>query len=795
MLGFFTKTIQRKYLGVLFATLVMVNLPMLAIYVFMMNNSLEQEFNERNEAILSTSAASLSKPLWDYDFNILPKWANTILLEESIEYVAIYDEVGDLLVQVGEGDHHEINHEELHVELKQVINYRLDGEDHQVGTLSIHFDKTVIAQSIWMVLGKSLFLLAVSIGAVFVAAIHANRSLIARPLNALMAAISATQATGKKHLVNIKSDDEIGQVSLNFNQMQELLEIESKRIRTAYERLNTLHNNTPALLYTVDEDGIIRAVSDFWLSATGYQEAEVVGRPFADFVSDETLQVYRKRTRIEDLQAGEFAEFTCQILAKDGSRMDMLIREAKDQDLIANKCSSLAVMTDITGLKQAEERLRIQAETDGLTGLLNRNGLTGSIDALLKTSLLAQEQTALLFLDMDRFKWINDNLGHRAGDDLLCTVASRLKSLAKPGEYVGRFGGDEFAIVLSGPDVRERVTALSEAIMVALNEPAHIEGRDFSVAVSIGIAFCPDHANNSADLIKAADVAMYDRKNSGRNGYTIFSPKLGQHAGKFLETEQLIKQALANDWFELHLQPIIQLDQGSISGMEALIRLRHPERGMISPIEFIPISEKTGQILDIGDKVIDLAVQHLNTFKTLPHLKDCYLAVNFSAAQFLPGLPAKLASKLMQNEIRPDKFVLEITESVLMQETENLIEIFDAIRDLGCHFALDDFGTGYSSLKYLNKFPVSILKIDRSFVLMMEQEAAMLHAPAKSQTLVQGIVAMSHALGLKVVVEGVETSEDADRLIGLGVDMGQGYYFARPQPIENYLEKDCLKAV
>ena len=488
------------------------------------------------------------------------------------------------------------------------------------------------------------------------------------------------------------------------------------------------------------------------------------------------------------------AEATCSFIKRNGSTMDVLIRETVDQDTLTQELQSMSVMTDITSMKQAEETLRIQAETDSLTGLLNRDGFTNVIHRYLEKSRQEGSQAAMIFLDLDRFKWVNDNLGHGAGDELLKSIGHRIQMVTRKGEYVGRFGGDEFAVVVQGHHASDRIVEISRAIMATVGEATYLRGREFKVAVSIGVSVYPDHADDALDLIKAADVAMYQRKNSGRNGFTVFNQRLGQHAGQFLEYEQLINQALANDWFELHLQPIINLENNRMTSMEALLRLNHPERGLIAPSEIIATAEKSSQILDIGDRVIDLAMQHLSDFKQIPHLVNCNLTVNFSAAQFLPGLPTKLASKFMQYGLQPEKLILEITETVLMQETENLVEIFDAIEQLGCTFALDDFGTGYSSLLYLNKFPVSMLKIDRSFVQMMAEESSEEFEKSKTETLVQGIIAMSHALDLQVVVEGIETKSDAARVSSMGADKAQGYYFSRPVPLEQLKGNEELTA-
>ena len=788
MWAFVGKSIHRKFLAIMFLTLLVVNVPLLFVYVGFMERSLNTEFDSRNKAILTTNAASLAKPLWDFDYDILPNWAETILLEENICQVRIYDPHENLLTKVQTKDHKHLNEAGNLSILSTPIQRNVDGKDMVVGRLQLYFDRDSIIRSVWSVLVKSLLLQSVSLGAILAAAVFFNRYWITRPIFRLMDAIAATQETGSKHLVEFTADDEIARVSASFNEMQNQLESDSQRIKRAYKRLTDWHNNTPALLYSLDAQGVIRAVSDFWLAETGYGHEEVIGRDFLDFIPEDHRANYLSKPAHIDRKPGEFVEVTCAFRKRDGTIIDILIRETVDNDSLTGAQLTLAVMTDITNMKQAQETLRVLAKTDSLTGLLNREGVSDMIYRGVEEAKAAGARMGLLFLDMDRFKWVNDNLGHATGDELLQMVSNRITELTGENEFVGRFGGDEFAVVVMGDNAPDRVEQLAKAIQQSLGESHNIHGHDFKVAVSIGIAIYPDHANSASELIKSADVAMYHRKNSGRNGYSLYDQQLGEYAGQFLETEQLITQALANDWFELYLQPIINIQEDRITGLEALLRLNHPEKGLMQPQAIIETAEKSTQILEVGERVIDLAFEHLAAFQSIPVLKDCYLTVNLSAAQFLPGLPSKLASKFMQYGLPPEKLVLEITETVLMQKIEHLGEIFDAISTLGCRFALDDFGTGYSSLSYLNAFPVSILKIDRSFVRMMADAETHPVRAQKTQTLLQGIVAMTHELNLDVVIEGVETQEDAERVLCLAADMAQGYYFSKPVPISQFIK-------
>lgn len=766
--------------------LLVVNVPLLSAYILVMEASLKKEFNIKNQSIINTNISSLSKPMWDFDYSVLPKWAKSMLLDEAIEIVHIFDNELELIASAhADGLPMPINHEN-HQVIRKEIRHELDDKSHLVGFLEIHFKKSSISETIWSVLSKSVMLLLVSVSTILTVAVFANKYFIARPLSSMMRAMTLTQETGQKHLVESTQHDEIGHMAQHFNLMQDRLEQESDKIRQAYDKLTDLYNHTPALLFSLDSRGHIQAVSDFWLAATGYFEDEVKGQRFSDFLSPGCVETFETRQSFLTLEPGQFTELTCLFRKKNGGLMDVLIRESIDQDALAGEPLSLAVMTDVTGLKKAEEALRLQAETDSLTGLWNRGGFTKKVRKYVETAEEAGSQAAILFIDLDRFKWVNDNLGHSAGDELLQIVSQRLALLLKPDEHVSRFGGDEFAVLIEGAGAEDRIVDLSRKIIDSLGEPVILCGRRLDISISIGIAHYPDHANGPDELIKAADMAMYHRKKSGRAGYSIFNREIGNAASRFLETEELISQALERNWFELHLQPIVDLRTDRLGGFEALLRLNHPEKGLIPPAEIISVAEKSGRILDISDRVIEMAMDHLEVFKETEFLERCYLAVNFSAAQFLPSLPNRLASHFMKRGLNPDRMVLEITETVLMQNADGLADIFDAIRSLGCRFALDDFGTGYSSLSYMSKFPVSIVKIDRSFVARMAKEFEQ-NGESKTQTLVEGIIAMSHRLGLIVVAEGIETADDLEKLTNLGVDLGQGYYLSKPLPIDNFL--------
>lgn len=780
-------SIQRKFLVTMLMALIAVNGPLLAVFSIVSSNAIEREIRAKKQVVFDANSKALSKPLWDYDFANLARVAETIALDPDIALVEIYNDDDGLVAaapQIAAGrkrqlpENADVQHEE--------IFHDVGDRAVKVGALRIVYLADRIQAAVWSNVGKSAILFIASAIAVLAAALFINKMMIVRPLSRLTMAIEATRRLGKRRRVDWQSPDEIGQVVFNFNEMQERLEVEEEQLQSAHKRLSNLYNNTPVMLYSVNDDDTIVGVSDYWLRATGYDYDRVIGRRFKEFVSEDSRDEYADKRCLSKLSAGEASEVYCRFRKRDGSIIDVLISETADLDHSGKRRRSLSVMTDITALKNAEAEVRRRAHTDTLTGLANRASFSIDAEQAIDRARDADGRLAILFFDLDRFKWVNDNLGHHAGDEVLKAVANRILPLVGRGDLFARLGGDEFAILLEGTDVDDRVIDLATRISDTLSDPFELEDRLLNVTVSVGISFYPDNAATAHELLKASDVAMYRQKKEGRNGYCLFDEKMGQEAGRNLEVEAFIVDGLRNDWFELHFQPIINLRSTEIIGFEGLLRLIHPTEGVISPVELIAVAEDKGTILDIGDRVLDLGLSHLEKLTKHPDHHDAYLALNLSAAQFLPNLPAKLAALLMKRNIRPERLILEITESVLMQQNPELERIFENIRVLGCRFALDDFGTGYSSLSYLNRFPVDIVKIDRSFVHSLSA-ADGCQLSRKSRALVQGIATMAHELDLKIIAEGIETESQFENLKELGIDAGQGYLFGKPRPFDEYV--------
>ncbi len=430
----------------------------------------------------------------------------------------------------------------------------------------------------------------------------------------------------------------------------------------------------------------------------------------------------------------------------------------------------------------ADEELRRQVLQDPLTGLPNRLLFVESVDSALRDGFASGTSVAVIFLDIDRFKLINDSLGHHAGDDLLSSVAPRLRRQLRPGDSVARFGGDEFGVLVREVGGAEDADAVAERIARSFDPPFVLAGSEHFLSVSMGLAIAspaPVDPEDAEELIRNADAAMYRAKDKGRARWERFDHAMKARAVERLEVEQELRRALDNDELILHYQPIVSLPGGSITGTEALVRWRHPERGLLQPGEFIPVAEESGLIEAIGAWVQEQACMQVRAWHDLnPDRRPLDVSVNLSARQVARRDIARTVSDVLaRTGLDPHHLRLEITETVLMDDSAAAAEAIDSLHRLGVRLALDDFGTGYSSLAYLHQYPFDSLKVDRSFVEGLGTEP-------EADGIVRAIIGMARALGLDVVGEGVETAGQLAELNQLGCDYAQGYLFARPLPPE-----------
>jgi len=433
------------------------------------------------------------------------------------------------------------------------------------------------------------------------------------------------------------------------------------------------------------------------------------------------------------------------------------------------------VLSDVTERKVLEDQLKHQAFHDPLTGLANRALFVDRVKHALERADRESSRVAVLFFDLDDFKNINDSLGHNSGDELLVAVAARLTECLRPGDTFARLGGDEFAIFLEDTSLSS-ATSVAYRLIEALNDPFIVGTREVMVHATVGIEFADATTTKSDELLRNADVAMYVAKSKGKARYELFDPSMHTAALRRLEIKGELMHAIENDEFVLHYQPIVSLTEGALLGIEALVRWQHQTRGLIAPVEFIPLAEESGLIIPLGRWVLREACRQANAWPIGD--PEISLSVNVSPKQFQhPGLVEDVANALWDSNIDPSILTIEITESVLIHDTDAAIEKLVRLKDFGVRIAVDDFGTGYSSLGYLKRFPIDILKIDKSFIDGVgnsSEEAAIAHA----------IIKLGGSLGLEVVAEGIEEPEQVDALQSLRCERGQGFFFSRPVDAE-----------
>ncbi len=432
---------------------------------------------------------------------------------------------------------------------------------------------------------------------------------------------------------------------------------------------------------------------------------------------------------------------------------------------------------DITERHALESRLLEQALHDDLTGLPNRRLFVTRLTRALADAQGSGEVVAVLFIDVDRFKLINDGLGHEAGDDLLVSLGQRLSDIMRPDDTVARFGGDEFVVLCQHLDGIEDAEAVTRRIQRLAANPVSLRGTEMVVTLSIGIALSDLTGHDAAAMLRDADAAMYRAKQDGRARHAVFAEDMREQALRRLDTERELRRALVDEQLEVHYQPIFDLATGTLDSVEALVRWRHPTRGLLGPDEFISVAEETGLIVPLGEFVLESACRQLRIWQlTAPELAGLGLAVNLSGVQvMLPDLTERIRRILRRTGIEGSTLELEITESVLMHDAEDTMAVLHSLKSLGVRLSVDDFGTGYSSLSYLKRFPVDTLKVDRSFVDGLGVEA-------EDSAIVGSILALAEALGMRTIGEGVETERQLSALIALGCAKAQGYHLSRPVP-------------
>ncbi|MFZ4287098.1 putative bifunctional diguanylate cyclase/phosphodiesterase [Variovorax sp. HJSM1_2] len=514
------------------------------------------------------------------------------------------------------------------------------------------------------------------------------------------------------------------------------------------------------------QDSGITDVNAALLRMVGYTLDEVKGRRSAEFIAEAWRQHVAEQLRMGNEQPYEAA-----LLHRSGREIPV---EMVGKTLVVKgEIQRIAVVRDITARKEAQQRIEHMALHDALTGLPNRSFLNQWLEHSLATAQRHQSVLAVLFIDLDNFKTVNDSLGHHAGDQLLCEVASRLVGCVRKADVVARLGGDEFLIVLPDIGTRDSAVQVASKMLDTVKKVIHLEGHKVSVSPSIGIAMFPDDGSTVDELSRHADAAMYHAKDSGRGNYQFYTASMSQRAFRALHLEHQLREAIANKEFVLHYQPQWRLSDDKLVGVEALVRWQHPELGLLGPEDFVSFAEERGLIQAIGQWVLMEACCQIKKWHDAGWL--CVpVAVNLSAIEFKQrDLVGVVTRALTTSGLAPAFLELEMTESVLMDSSSLVLDNLHVLKRLGVGLTIDDFGTGYSSLAYLKRYPIDKLKIDRSFVREM-------HSDNDDQAIASAVIQMARSLKLRTVAEGVEIESQADLLRGMGCDDFQGFLNAPP---------------
>lgn len=552
-----------------------------------------------------------------------------------------------------------------------------------------------------------------------------------------------------------------------------------RRLIRQEETLRLIEDNVNDVIARTDLEGNYLYLSPSIRHVTGYAPEEVVGHTISEFMHPEDVQK-RIDAQFETRLTKEAQTIVYRFRHKQGHYVwiEASVQAVwKDSEIITDV---ITVSRDITERKAAEQKIEFLAYHDALTELPNRLLVRDRVRQAIAGAEREKNKVALLFLDLDNFKTVNDSLGHTTGDVLLKAVARRLKDCVRASDTLSRQGGDEFLIVMPGVESPEAAAPVLDKIRDHIQHPFEIEGNELTTSVSIGVALYPDNGRDFDTLLKKADTAMYRAKEQGRNAYRFFDAQMNVNAVEHLNFRNGLRRALERDEFILHYQPQIELANGALIGAEALLRWQHPDLGLVPPGRFIPVAEDSGLIVTIGEWVLREACRQAASWPECGGAAVS-VAVNLSAVQFKRGnLEKAVLDALEASGLDPARLELELTESILIQDTEEVLATVRQLKALGVKLSIDDFGTGYSSLSYLKRFDVDKLKIDQSFVRDMATDP-------EDEVIVRTIIQMAQSLDLRTIAEGVENERMLDNLKSFLCDEAQGFHIARPMPASDFV--------
>ena len=565
--------------------------------------------------------------------------------------------------------------------------------------------------------------------------------------------------------------DALDHVANAVNQMRKEIKRSGAELKASNDRLESMVKNSPLAIYTSDLNYIVSSWNPAAQRMFGWSAEEAIGHKVLFIPKDKQQEYEHIACRLRNGESLNQIELVRQ--RRDGSVIHISLSTAPLFTTDGTLDAHLFLVADITERKLAEQQIQFQAFHDALTGLPNRLLLQDRFEQAKAQANRTNWRVMLLFLDLDNFKSINDTLGHDSGDALLQQIATRLSACMRETDTISRLGGDEFLILLTDLAQADDAAPVLTKLMEQMQLPFVADGHEISTSVSMGVTIFPEDGTSFESLLKKADMAMYKAKGDGRNTYRYFDDAMDVEAIEHQFIRNGLRRALERNEFVLHYQPQIDLTSGAIVGVEALIRWNHPQLGMVSPARFIPVSEESGLIIPIGDWVLREACRQAMAWQR-DGLPELCMAVNLSAVQFKRGsVEQSVIHALEESRMNPALLELELTESILIQNVEGVLDCVKRLKLLGVKLSIDDFGTGYSSLSYLKRFDIDKLKIDQSFVRDLGSDP-------DDAAIVRAIIQMARSLNLRTIAEGVETADMLHQLRVFGCDEAQGYHFARP---------------
>ena len=692
----------------------------------------------------------------------------------------------------------QINFDELNHHITGYIPLKLSLQDNQIrsfasGALFFVYDLNQGHNQIWGRLWQTVLPAGLGLLFVMVLLIGFLHYFVTRPIRHLVSTAKAIAKGEPDVRCHISGRGEMSNLGIAFDAMAVQLKkrfeqrtLAEKALRRSENQKRDLLNNTTAVIYIKDCEGCYLFINQMYEKLFHISNEEIIGKTDFDLFPEDMAKAFRKNdliamTKPQPLETEET------IIQDDGDHTYISIKFGlKDES--GNVYATCGISTDITERVLAEGKVLQQAHYDTLTGLPNRFLALDRLAQMLTDATREKTSFAVLFIDLDDFKKVNDTLGHEVGDKLLIVAGQRLRESLREIDTVARLGGDEFVVLLGNISSASDSVSVIEKISNQFKRPFPIDNRELVITSSIGIAIYPHDASTSSELLRNADSAMYNAKELGRNTYSFFTESMNQQVSRRLELEEQLHGAMQRGEFEVVYQPQIDVDSGQTIGAEALLRWHSEVLGEISPVEFIPVAEHTGLIIRLGEFVLTEALETLSDWETQNN-SSIRMAVNLSPIQFRdPELVNFIQSAILQNNIANENLELEITEGVLLSGHSSISDALNQLNNMGVQLAMDDFGTGYSSISYLRTYPFDVLKIDRSFINDITQDKAVFE-------LVNATIVMAHALKLKVVAEGVETQQQLDCISELNCDIAQGYLLSKPISKKLFLKFKPVKTV